>query len=297
MRKAQPTPHDVCGCGGLKSPGALACQSCVRMRQAAEALRTCEGCGVQFRKRTDTGATAGRFHSRECCFAYLARTSTQHVCRQCDAVFTWTRQGYGSRVYCSATCSERSKPWSGDFNLTRHTSWRPMSACAVCQQSIPDGSKTCSQSCRAVLMRRLLQGKTYRPAERHEYACGGCGERFSARHSRTGRCPRCAKRHLRRGKGKFRERCKRAGVPYDSSVTADKVFERDRYRCHLCGCKTPKNLRGKQLPSSPEVDHIVPITCGGGHTWDNVACACRSCNGRKSARPLGQPRLDLSRGA
>ena len=69
------------------------------------------------------------------------------------------------------------------------------------------------------------------------------------------------------------------------------VFNRDRWRCQLCGCSTPKRLRGQMVDRAPELDHIVPLGSGGAHTWVNVHCACRKCNGQKHANPLGQLRL------
>jgi 5-methylcytosine-specific restriction endonuclease McrA len=42
---------------------------------------------------------------------------------------------------------------------------------------------------------------------------------------------------------------------------------------------------------APELDHIVPLACGGAHTYQNTQCTCRECNGRKGATILGQLRL------
>ena len=66
------------------------------------------------------------------------------------------------------------------------------------------------------------------------------------------------------------------------------VFERDGWRCHMCGRKTREEWRGKHKPLSPELDHIVPLSRGGEHTYRNTACACRRCNMRKGATPKGQ---------
>ncbi|MCA0032740.1 HNH endonuclease [Mesorhizobium sp. B263B2A] len=69
------------------------------------------------------------------------------------------------------------------------------------------------------------------------------------------------------------------------------VFDRDKWRCQLCGVKTPRKLRGKNQPTSPELDHILPLAVGGEHSYRNTQCACRSCNLAKSSKPLGQTRL------
>jgi endogenous inhibitor of DNA gyrase (YacG/DUF329 family) len=69
------------------------------------------------------------------------------------------------------------------------------------------------------------------------------------------------------------------------------VFERDGWRCHMCGVKTPKKLRGTYEDNAPELDHIIPLAAGGEHSRKNTACSCRKCNIAKSDRPLGQLRL------
>lgn len=67
-----------------------------------------------------------------------------------------------------------------------------------------------------------------------------------------------------------------------------KVFERDRWRCHICQKKTKRELRGSASKLAPELDHVLPIARGGSHTWGNVACSCRGCNRSKGSTPFGQ---------
>lgn len=69
------------------------------------------------------------------------------------------------------------------------------------------------------------------------------------------------------------------------------IFDRDGWRCHLCGCRTPRSLRGTYQDRAPELDHIIPLSVGGKHTRANTACSCRKCNHAKGNRPLGQLRL------
>jgi 5-methylcytosine-specific restriction endonuclease McrA len=55
------------------------------------------------------------------------------------------------------------------------------------------------------------------------------------------------------------------------------VFERDNYRCRICGTTTDENLP-RYHPRRPELGHINAIAAGGTHTWDNVCCLCFACN-------------------
>lgn len=101
-----------------------------------------------------------------------------------------------------------------------------------------------------------------------------------------------AKRRAEKKKHKAMRRARKAIEA--ENIDPIKVFDRDRWRCHLCGCKTPRRLRGTNEPNAPELDHIVSLADGGSHTWGNVACACRACNGAKGARSAGQLGLGLA---
>ncbi len=69
------------------------------------------------------------------------------------------------------------------------------------------------------------------------------------------------------------------------SIDPNVVFDRDKGRCGIC----KKRVDPK---SKWEVDHIIPISKGGSHSYDNVQLAHRICNRSKSDKiPIGQPTL------
>lgn len=74
-------------------------------------------------------------------------------------------------------------------------------------------------------------------------------------------------------------------VPFQARVALNRraVFARDNHRCQYCG-GTAENL-----------DHVVPRSKGGAHTWENVVAACRPCNTRKEDRLLHETGLRLRR--
>lgn len=85
-----------------------------------------------------------------------------------------------------------------------------------------------------------------------------------------------------------RKRARRYGVEYEP-VSRLKVFGRDGWKCQICGKPTPRNKMGRMVSNAPELDHRVPISKGGGHTYSNTQCACRKCNGDKNnLRNTGQ---------
>ena len=54
------------------------------------------------------------------------------------------------------------------------------------------------------------------------------------------------------------------------------VYARDNHRCQYCGRVFAQ--------SALNLDHVVPLSRGGGSSWDNVVCACVPCNTRKGDR-------------
>ena len=65
------------------------------------------------------------------------------------------------------------------------------------------------------------------------------------------------------------------------------LFARDDHRCQYCGDMVPNN----QL----SFDHVVPRSHGGETTWENVVCACLSCNTKKGGRTPKEARMKLIR--
>ena len=78
---------------------------------------------------------------------------------------------------------------------------------------------------------------------------------------------------------------------WHQNVNPIKVFDRDKWKCCICGKPTPKKLRGTREDNAPELDHIIPLSMGGMHTYTNTQCLCRSCNNKKSNKLIGQIRL------
>ena len=65
-------------------------------------------------------------------------------------------------------------------------------------------------------------------------------------------------------------------------VTRREVFRRDNHTCQYCG--STKRLT---------LDHVIPRSKGGTHTWDNVVTACEKCNSTKSDRLLHETGMVL----
>ncbi|MDP9381662.1 MAG: HNH endonuclease [Chloroflexota bacterium] len=66
-------------------------------------------------------------------------------------------------------------------------------------------------------------------------------------------------------------------------LSRKEVFTRDKHTCQYCG-KLTKDLT---------LDHVVPKSRGGSHTWDNLVSACKSCNHRKGGKNPDEARMRL----
>jgi 5-methylcytosine-specific restriction endonuclease McrA len=74
-------------------------------------------------------------------------------------------------------------------------------------------------------------------------------------------------------------------VPHQArvAVTRRSVFVRDGHRCQYCGAQ------------AENIDHVVPRSRGGTHSWDNVVACCRRCNSRKEDRLPDEAGFRLAR--
>lgn len=238
----------------------------------------CEHCHkISLRRVRGGKSDAGRFCSRECAFAAISKIAAERAgirriaennsptikpsivlksvaCKTCGACFNSFHYG---KKYCSRECMP-------SFTKNR---WEPnILKCGVCSISFTQTKRwqrTCSNEC-------AIEAKRQQNKERRKLECQ-LGIRANT----------------------HRKRARKFGVEFDPKLSTIKVFDRDGWKCKICGVKTPKRLKGKQVDNAPELDHIIPMSLGGGHVWGNVQCACRKCNSMKGATPLGQLGFDI----
>jgi hypothetical protein len=125
--------------------------------------------------------------------------------------------------------------------------------------------------------RRRAAGE--KPRVLQALACTVCGEKPLAK----GLCYRhyrAAQRALGvpwacEGSKSFKARAARHGVPYEP-VNRLRVFERDGWICGLCSEPVARE--------DASLDHVVPMSRGGAHSYANTQCSHLLCNIRKGAR-------------
>lgn len=241
----------------------------------------------------------GRYSRKPCAHCgseFLPASWNTKYCKQCRASGKGgLRSTFRSVARIASTCAG-----CGIEYVTRHTEQRYCGrACAF--QSLRDRAEPARrlrQAARAAVKREAKVYKRWaRRAKRlatpkpvWTRTCRECCSEFLSRYRRGVFCSReCARKD-----GKRTERKRRKARLRDvrvESVNPTLVFERDRWLCQLCGCKTLKRARGTCNPRAPELDHIVPLSKGGAHSYKNTQCACRGCNHSKSDAMLGQLRM------
>lgn len=85
------------------------------------------------------------------------------------------------------------------------------------------------------------------------------------------------------GKWRYRQRTFASGADYDRTITLKIVYDRFEGVCQICGKQTDWNDHswGKFGATYPTIDHKMPLSKGGSHTWDNVQLVCALCNSYK----------------
>lgn len=119
---------------------------------------------------------------------------------------------------------------------------------------------------------------------KHTRICAVCGNEFLSRHGTIVCSDKCRKKHNNRKRDKRID----ARIVDNPDITLESLFKRDKGVCHICG--KPCDYEDYTVDGDifiagnwyPSIDHVIPISKGGRHSWDNVKLAHRLCNTVKS---------------
>lgn len=273
-------------------------------------VKHCEQCGEKFTAHKFAN-TRQRFCGNACRNAWR----TQHgrapvvcICRHCGEEFQPKKKDRNQ--FCGRECSRAYFELHGHPQRRKPQSEQaPMPTCEVCGKPCKRrGRKTCSPECnkerQRIKARENWESKSER--DRSPRPCKECGTVFVPEYGNLRRvfcgdeCAEKAARRINRKhkyNGNFNAATRRRlrdmyGESWRAKyepINKRRVFERDKWRCQLCGCrvKRTKEYDVKQAT----IDHIVPIALGGEHRYANVQTACMECNSKKGATVQGQQRL------
>ena len=237
----------------------------------------CQKCNTVFKPRQKDG---------KYCSAACSRKRPRHIlinCLCCKKEVKRTRRGSNdSRQYCSKQCA----------CIHRVAITKEIHAL----RRIAENNKP-KPVVNTYVLNEIRAIKRIARAARVSKSCKHCGEIVYSKYVLVH--PTCRKEYSKIKKEQYRQtdsykqnkkaaKSKRKALERGASVAEpinpDFILERDKYRCYICGIKTPKKLRGTYEDNAPEVDHIIPLSKGGLHVESNLRCACRKCNGLKSDR-------------
>jgi hypothetical protein len=220
---------------------------------------TCRGCARQIVRRVRNTRDAGEYCGRDCYSAWKKRISAEKESLRAIASNWRLPQPKDDRLLHEIAAIKRIARWTPG----RRPTVRPCMRCSRKCVGLGEMRRTCA-ACKRLVKRE--SAKKTRKTEAHK-----------------------ARRRVDKARRRAIERGQEA-----ERIDPIKVFDRDHWRCHLCGGSAPRRLRGTYADQAPELDHVTPLAAGGTHTWGNVKCACRKCNGLKADKPLGQLGFDMA---
>lgn len=134
--------------------------------------------------------------------------------------------------------------------------------------------------------KKRIEKERYRTEHTVERECEECGTIFKCLdyENRKTCSAECSRKRSNRARDKR--------IPKEQKVdhiSLKRLFKRDSGKCYLCGCDCDFNdwnysKNGNRYPGNtyPEIEHVIPVSKGGLHSWDNVRLACHKCNGEKA---------------
>lgn len=240
------------------------CDSCRRIDTRrgryvpAPARLECKVCGVELR---DAGA--GRRYCSSAC-KWLARKRQDGIpCEVCGEPTGWTRAS-GKTSVTHKEC--------GRLACGTVAAYKRGCRCTDCGAAK-------RQAMRTYAAERKAEGRPLKmPTVRQ---CVTCGSGFNPRANQLTCSPDCRAAHLGRLGGHY-SRAQHYGVEYET-IDRSAVFERDGWTCGICELPVDPD---EPFPSAgaATLDHVVPMSHGGGHVWANVQLAHFYCNTVKGNR-------------
>lgn len=241
---------------------------CANKSQSEVEPATCEACGIVFQPRN--GNRYRRFCSRECGFK---RDMSVEIERLSLYVF-------------------KADPFTAVKNRLKYrVKWyqsryrRALERCDMCRSlrgwaDAKGPSSIFCAECRPHMQRLGSEGISTLASP----ICMDCQKPrdMSTRKTRSGkRCDDCEyqlKRERKAASGKVRRARKYHNGRIDKDITLKKLSNRDGGACYLCGLLVDWSDDPWSGGKYPNIEHVVPLSKGGTHTWDNVKLACSQCN-------------------
>ena len=217
----------------------------------------CKSCGSKFKSRSsgNDGDERTKFCSRECGGKSLSKTARS--IREVKALKNMGRDAKQNAI-------NRKKAF-----ISKYHKVALMYHCRECGAFLEQVSAQCCRNYCEICSKRTKEQRE--GTERYKANKREKNRIYRRKGRREGTIPQ----------GNDKARAKHHRVEYEN-IKRKVVFDIYNWKCAKCGVDTPKELKGTKDQHAPELDHIVPISKGGPHTYSNVQLLCNGCNAVKS---------------
>ena len=235
----------------------------------------CRQCGQEFEPKVKWQKSCSLLCSRRWLNAHPNRQT--YICQYCGKEFIPKQ---ADRItYCSRECffahqADKKKALAEVRAILREQrSKENNSICKLCGRQYHSSAKKngyCSDDCRKEKERHRSKEYEKQNHTPKIFICKECGKEVATEYPNksTSFCSSiCRFRHSGRIE-KAQRRARKHANGYERIDPFD-IFKRDKWHCKLCGISTPRRLRGTLKANSPELDHIIPLSQRGMHTYQN----------------------------
>lgn len=132
--------------------------------------------------------------------------------------------------------------------------------------------------------------------------CPTCGKEFDKVCSNKTyccyECEKVANKATYRTRKRIAKRRSECGKVVDRGISVQALYKKENGICYLCGQPVDMNdykmIRGNKVCGGryPSIEHVIPLSKGGEHSWENVRLAHRACNTKKGAKVDGQEKVE-----
>ena len=258
-------------------------------RKEKRMVKTCINCGIEFTCKNDPRV---KYCSPKCQRKNY-KLDQVFVCRYCHKEFK--SRALDRSTYCSRECAFADKKANATGRKIYRKGERER-VCCICGKVFMSimPKICCSDECK----KQKDNIKSYERTTARARICKWCGVEYIPIY-KAKTYSYCCENHLNKAiRNSESNKLHRGGV---SKAKKARIFQRDNYRCQICGKKLKMDkadtmTQKKPHPQAPTIDHIIPISIAKKMGWSkkeinaekNLQSACFMCNVKKGNRPIGE---------
>ncbi|MGM0807543.1 MAG: HNH endonuclease [Bacillota bacterium] len=243
----------------------------------------CKACNKEYQSRYET--------TKFCCDACRSKYNKENkghkqVCKYCKGEFrVYRKQNFCTKECWSNYAKVNKKPKAV---IKKKHKEKNCIGCGISFTTTRGNKKYCNKDCAYKHHLNKLDHKRKEEVTYHQRKCKECGKHFSSTRWNAAYCNTvCSNRYSNRRNETTRRRMIRKNGKVDWNISIERLLKRDGKRCYLCDANVDLSVDTNHA-NYPSIEHVIPVSKGGTHTWDNVKIAHRKCNALKSDKTLDE---------